>query len=202
MKRYSCKKLFLFIGAIIFIIICTVFSYNSYVSKTINNSTLNLLSENTSESINDLKKDIQNRIEFLRALNKFSSADEFGSKKYFSDIEFFDTSDLSNEIYYNQLIKDKIYISEPFIQNNVKKIFIAVFPVANKVAFEVYNKSFKMEFETVLYRDDFKKMSVLAGENVIMFYCNLSGDIVSPMILTPVNNDIRSYIYYWSELKR
>ncbi len=127
MKRYSCKKLFLFIGAIIFIIICTVFSYNSYVSKTINNSTLNLLSENTSESINDLKKDIQNRIEFLRALNKFSSADEFGSKKYFSDIEFFDTSDLSNEIYYNQLIKDKIYISEPFIQNNVKKIFIAVY---------------------------------------------------------------------------
>lgn len=84
----------------------------------------------------------------------------------------------------------------------IEKNFIAVVPVVNKVAFEVYNKSFKMEFETVLYRDDLKKMSVLAGENVIMFYCNLSGDIVSPMILTPVNNDIRSYIYYWSELKR
>ena len=88
------------------------------------------------------------------------------------------------------------------LEKELKKNFIAVVPVANKVAFEVYNKSFKMEFETVLYRDYFKKMSVLAGENVIMFYCNLSGDIVSPMILTPVNNDIRSYIYYWSELKR
>lgn len=43
------------------------------------------------------------------------------------------------------------------LEKELKKNFIAVVPVANKVAFEVYNKSFKMEFETVLYRDDFKK---------------------------------------------
>ncbi len=51
------------------------------------------------------------------------------------------------------------------LEKELKKNFIAVVPVANKVAFEVYNKSFKMEFETVLYRDDFKKMSKIFWKN-------------------------------------
>lgn len=87
------------------------------------------------------------------------------------------------------------------LEKDLKKNCIAVVPSVNKVAFEVYNKSFKMNFETILYRDDFKKMSVLAGGNVIVFYCNLTGDIVSPIILTPINNEIRGYIYTWLRLK-
>lgn len=85
------------------------------------------------------------------------------------------------------------------LEKSIKENLVAIVPCSKKSSFEVYNNSFKLGFENILYRDDFKGMSALAGENVIMFYCSINKDMAGALILTPVHHEIGPYLIKWSE---
>lgn len=116
---------------IILITICVIFNYDYNVKNITDKYVLSILNDNADANINGLQMDLDNKINILhsainyRLQNNKDAEVDMAFEKFFSQIKFYNKNELQDQKYFDQLIRNGFYVSEPNIDTQKINLFVS-----------------------------------------------------------------------------